>query len=141
LLRPRQIGTDLSPRASPCRQGAWTISSSPLLIAYAEESRRVVSEGSCHPIRVDRMAEDFPADCPHRLWFFTACPLHALGDRRVPFRMRGCSSIQPIFTARSPVQVAILWLVSRRSKPSSRTAFIGEQPNPWELDLPPLPMG
>src|ERR1700722_15897898 len=26
--------------------------------------------------------------------------------------------------------------VSRRSKPSSRTAFIGEQPNPWEL-LPP----
>jgi hypothetical protein len=23
--------------------------------------------------------------------------------------------------------------VSRRSKPSSRTAFIGEQPNPWEL--------
>src|SRR5436309_2401739 len=24
-------------------------------------------------------------------------------------------------------------LVSRRSKPSSRTAFIGEQPNPWEL--------
>src|SRR3954467_5071691 len=26
--------------------------------------------------------------------------------------------------------------VSRRSKPSSRPAFIGEQPNPWEL-LPP----
>src|SRR3954447_5933706 len=26
--------------------------------------------------------------------------------------------------------------VSRRSKPSSRTAFIGEQPTPWEL-LPP----
>src|SRR5207244_11788158 len=23
--------------------------------------------------------------------------------------------------------------VSRRSKPSSRTAFIGEQPSPWEL--------
>src|SRR4051812_10346933 len=23
--------------------------------------------------------------------------------------------------------------VSRRTKPSSRTAFIGEQPNPWEL--------
>src|ERR1700733_4876458 len=23
--------------------------------------------------------------------------------------------------------------VSRRSKPSSRTTFIGEQPNPWEL--------
>src|ERR1044072_6965334 len=23
--------------------------------------------------------------------------------------------------------------VSRRSKPSSRTAFIGEQPNPWDL--------
>src|SRR4051794_17706155 len=23
--------------------------------------------------------------------------------------------------------------VSRRSEPSSRTAFIGEQPNPWEL--------
>src|SRR5438270_6120185 len=23
--------------------------------------------------------------------------------------------------------------VSRRSKPSSRTAFIGEQPNPWKL--------
>src|SRR3972149_2458948 len=26
--------------------------------------------------------------------------------------------------------------VSRRSEPSSRTSFIGEQPNPWEL-LPP----
>src|SRR3954449_6902863 len=26
--------------------------------------------------------------------------------------------------------------VSRRSKPSSRTAFIGEQPNPWELPPP-----
>src|ERR1700738_2638176 len=26
--------------------------------------------------------------------------------------------------------------VSRRSKPSSRTAFIGEQPNPWELVHP-----
>src|ERR1041384_6762342 len=31
--------------------------------------------------------------------------------------------------------------VSRRSKPSSRTAFIGEQPNPWELGLPSLLMG
>src|SRR3989454_9279188 len=39
--------------------------------------------------------------------------------------------------------------VSRRSKPSSRTAFIGEQPNPWELlhpqdamhDLPRLSRG
>src|SRR5437667_23198 len=26
--------------------------------------------------------------------------------------------------------------VSRRSKPSSRTAFIGEQPNPWDLLQP-----
>src|ERR1700684_3584085 len=26
--------------------------------------------------------------------------------------------------------------VSRRSEPSSRTAFIGEQPNPWELLQP-----
>src|SRR5436305_1037666 len=31
--------------------------------------------------------------------------------------------------------------VSRRSKPSSRTAFIGEQPNPWELGLPRLRVG
>src|SRR3989442_11106220 len=31
--------------------------------------------------------------------------------------------------------------VSRRSKPSSRTAFIGEQPNPWELGLPRLLVG
>ena len=31
--------------------------------------------------------------------------------------------------------------VLRRSEPSSRTALIGEQPNPWELDLPPLLMG
>src|ERR1039457_1413536 len=28
--------------------------------------------------------------------------------------------------------------VSRRSKPSSRTAFIGEQPNPWELLHPQI---
>src|ERR1700724_3629224 len=27
--------------------------------------------------------------------------------------------------------------VSRRSKPSSRTALIGEQPNPWDLLQPP----
>ena len=26
--------------------------------------------------------------------------------------------------------------VSRRSKPNSRTAFIGEQPNPWDLLQP-----
>jgi len=26
--------------------------------------------------------------------------------------------------------------VSRRSEPSSRTAFIGEQPNPWDLLQP-----
>ena len=26
--------------------------------------------------------------------------------------------------------------VSRRSEPSSRTALIGEQPNPWEMLLP-----
>jgi hypothetical protein len=26
--------------------------------------------------------------------------------------------------------------VSRRSEPSSRTAFMGEQPNPWDV-LPP----
>src|ERR671931_2894326 len=26
--------------------------------------------------------------------------------------------------------------VSRRSKPSSRTAFVGEQPNPWDLLQP-----
>ena len=31
--------------------------------------------------------------------------------------------------------------VSRRSKPSSRTAFIGEQPNPWELVLPRFRVG
>src|SRR5205823_11447684 len=31
--------------------------------------------------------------------------------------------------------------VSRRSEPSSRTAFIGEQPNPWELVLPRLRVG
>ena len=27
--------------------------------------------------------------------------------------------------------------VSRRSKPSSRTALMGEQPNPWDLLQPP----
>jgi hypothetical protein len=26
--------------------------------------------------------------------------------------------------------------VSRRSEPSSRTALIGEQPNPWDILLP-----
>ena len=31
--------------------------------------------------------------------------------------------------------------VSRRSEPSSRTALIGEQPNPWELLHPPDAMG
>ncbi len=31
--------------------------------------------------------------------------------------------------------------VSRRSKPSSRTALIGEQPNPWDLIQPQDAMG
>ena len=31
--------------------------------------------------------------------------------------------------------------VSRRSKPSSRTALIGEQPNPWDLLQPQDAMG
>ena len=31
--------------------------------------------------------------------------------------------------------------VSRRSEPSSRAALMGEQPNPWDLSLPPLLVG
>src|SRR5438128_3906238 len=44
----------------------------------------------------------------------------------------------PLVLARKPLKVPPPTAdrdrpVSRRSKPSSRTAFIGEQPNPWEL--------
>src|SRR5437764_11636073 len=31
--------------------------------------------------------------------------------------------------------------VSRRSEPSSRAALMGEQPNPWDLSLPPSLVG
>ncbi|MDF3034092.1 MAG: hypothetical protein K0R76_1046 [Alphaproteobacteria bacterium] len=30
--------------------------------------------------------------------------------------------------------------VSRRSEPSSRTTLIGEQPNPWDIEVPNLPV-
>jgi hypothetical protein len=30
--------------------------------------------------------------------------------------------------------------VSRRSEPSSRTALMGEQPNPWDILLPQVAM-
>src|SRR5687767_335103 len=44
----------------------------------------------------------------------------------------------PLVLARKPLKIPPPTAdrdrpVSRRSKPSSRTAFIGEQPNPWEL--------
>src|SRR3982075_4669664 len=47
----------------------------------------------------------------------------------------------------SPIQpVCILKLLSGdavilRSEPSSRAALMGEQPNPWDLSLPPLLVG
>src|SRR5437667_8989203 len=52
----------------------------------------------------------------------------------------------PLVLARKPLKVPPPTAdrdrpVSRRSKPSSRTAFIGEQPNPWELGLPRLRVG
>jgi len=35
----------------------------------------------------------------------------------------------------------IVSTVLRRSEPSSRAVLIGEQPNPWELNLPQLLVG
>ena len=61
----------------------------------------------------------------------SACPVGQLINQRLR------CPVPLVLGATSPQTTAPLSgrdrPVSRRSKPSSRTAFIGEQPNPWEL--------
>ncbi len=52
-----------------------------------------------------------------------------------------CVSLGPLVLKRNPFSILtpspdMDRTVSRRSEPSSRTAFMGEQPNPWNV-LPP----
>src|ERR671935_1283003 len=54
---------------------------------------------------------------------------------------QGCVPPNPLVLGRKPLKSPAPTTdrdrpVSRRSKPSSRTAFIGEQPNPWDLLQP-----
>src|SRR6267378_5458723 len=49
----------------------------------------------------------------------------------------GVSPIQPVCILRLPSGDAVIL----RSEPSSRAALMGEQPNPWDLSLPPLLVG
>jgi hypothetical protein len=50
-------------------------------------------------------------------------------------RIRGTSTVgYSVFPAYSRIyRQRVMSTVSRRSKPSSRTALMGEQPNPWEM--------
>jgi hypothetical protein len=76
--------------------------------------RRTVSEDSSQGLAW--LA--FPADCPHRS--HCHCP-------------RGASSAgYSEFPAYSQIYRQQRSTVSRRSEPSSRTALMGEQPNPWD---------
>jgi len=45
-----------------------------------------------------------------------------------------------IFTILQTISVDRIQTVLRRSKPNSRTTFIGEQPNPWDLLQPQVVM-
>ncbi len=47
---------------------------------------------------------------------------------------RSCSNFERF--RRKDFQNIVFFTVSRRSEPSSRTALIGEQPNPWDLLQP-----
>src|SRR6266536_4279236 len=59
------------------------------------------------------------------------CPL------RVRYNAGGVSPIQPVYILRLLSGDAVIL----RSEPSSRAALMGEQPNPWDLSLPPLLVG
>ena len=60
-------------------------------------------------------------------WIFTARVVAAYG--RVPPDTRSFQHIAEFIDSAEST-------VSRRSKPSSRTALMGEQPNPWDLLQP-----
>ena len=70
-----------------------------------------------------RRPEDFPADCPHPTHFHC---------RQSTASSAGYSE----FPANSQIYRQQGFTVSRRSEPSSRTALMGEQPNPWDLLQP-----
>jgi hypothetical protein len=100
---------------SACRHAGRTISSP--LRAQLEGVRHMVSEDS----GCDVMHPAFPADCPHRMDFHCSSD-----DERVPPDTRGFQHIAEFIDSAEST-------VSRRSKPSSRTALMGEQPNPWKI--------
>ncbi len=82
------------------------------------------------------LAEGFTLICLQRLsWPHVDYP--AVPQARQLEHQR-CVPPNPLVLGRKPLKLPTPATdrdrpVSRRSKPSSRTAFIGEQPNPWEL--------
>ena len=83
----------------------------------------------------------FPADCPHLSHFHRSCG--SAGSTEFPANSQidlGLVTESPLTGVSSNVRGSAtarsLQTVSRRSEPSSRTALMGEQPNPWEV-LPP----
>src|SRR5579863_6379824 len=66
--------------------------------------------------------------------FVTALIVHIRTENRgVTFVENEQRRIRPVFPAYSQVyRQRGSFTVSRRSKPSSRTALMGEQPNPWD---------
>ena len=91
------------------------------------------SQTSC---RRPHLAEGFTLICLQRLSRphvdYPALP------RARQLEHQRCVPPNPLVLGRKPLKLPAPTTdrdrpVSRRSKPSSRTAFIGEQPNPWEL--------
>ena len=99
------------------------------------------SSRSLHPLRGGKLhlAEGFTLICLQRLsWPNVGYPALPLAEQLVHQRF---VPLNPLVLERKPLKFPAPTTdrdrpVSRRSKPSSRTAFIGEQPNPWDLLQP-----
>jgi len=109
----------------------------PLLVLHTRPIDLVVFQEPSHQ-RCGRphLAEGFTLICLQRLsWPYVDYPAVPLARQQAHQRY---VPPNPLVLGRKPRKSPAPTTdrdrpVSRRSKPSSRTAFIGEQPNPWEL--------
>ena len=99
-------------------------------------STRWSSGSLCTKYGKRHLAEGFTLICLQRLsWPYVGYPAMPLARQLAHQR---CVLSNPLVLGEKPLTFPAPTTdrdrpVSRRSKPSSRTAFIGEQPNPWEL--------
>ena len=112
----------------------------PLLVLHTRPIDPVVFREPSH-VKCWRphLAEGFMLIClQHLSWPHVGYPALPLARQLAHQR---CVPPNPLVLGRKPLKSPAPTTdrdrpVSRRSKPSSRTAFIGEQPNPWDLLQP-----